>query len=731
MRKLASIQQVTNIRPIEGKDRIVQCNVLGWNLIIKKDEFDEGDRCVFCEPDSVLPEKPEFEFLRPKKFRIKTMKMSGVLSQGICFPLTMLPAREKPYEIGEDVTDLMGITKWEPQEDEEWWNSLKQEPRKKTFWEKLPLMRFRWYRQLVGKNKRAKQGFPEEFPKSDETRIQNCPEILKDKETKWIATEKVDGCLVASTDIKTDQGDIKIGQIVNHKMPVNVLSYNEELGICEFKPVIDWHKIPNTRPHYKIGVAFRGHGDRPKYIECTDNHKFLTKRGWLRADELKIDDVLMHYSKIYPNELDEVLLGCVLGDSSLNSNSNTGGYRSIYFAQGDKQAEYFDYKKKLFGHLFIEQRDHISGYGSLIHTGCIAANLQTYAFIMKYFDKTGKKFVSAALANDLTPIALAFWFMDDGNLKNREDERLRCRALMNTQRYSLEENQILADALKRKFNIEATIGDKETYKGYVLRFDADNTDKLCTLIAPYVCASMKYKLPKKYETMPCVFENFTMDYCDSVVETDVLSVECIGVTKDQFVYDLEVADNHNYFAKNVLVHNCSATYMLRRIHHRFTPDTFEFIVCSRNLRLARDNSHYWHVADKYNIETILRRLIKNDDWIAVQGEILGPKIQKNKYKFTDYRFYVFNLLQPNIGTSSYRRSDSVSASFMLRNAGLEFVPIVDVGITLPDTVDEVLAMAHGHSRLGDTLREGIVFRSSDGTKSFKAVDPEFLIHYGI
>lgn len=731
MRNLASIQRVTNIRPIEGKDRIVQCNVLGWNLIIKKDEFEEGCKCVYCEIDSVLPDKPEFEFLRKNNFRVRTMKMAGVRSEGICFPLTILPAREKPYEIGEDVTDLMGITKWEPQEEETWWKDLKQEQSKKTFWEKLPLMRFRWYRRIFGKSKKAKRGWPEQIPCTDEQRIQNCPWVLDDKETKWLASEKLDGCLVASTDIKTDQGDIKIGQIVNHKMPVNVLSYNEELGICEFKPVIDWHKIPNTRPHYKIGVAFRGHGCRPKFIECTDNHKFLTKRGWLRADELKIDDVLMHYSKIYPNELDEVLLGCVLGDSSLNSNSGTGGYRSIFFAHGDKQAEYFEYKKKLFGHLFIEQRDHISGYGSLIHTGCIAANLQTYAFIMKYFDKTGKKFVSETLANDLTPIALAFWFMDDGCLKNREDERLRCRAMMNTQRYSLEENQILADALKRKFNIEVTIGDKETYKGYVLQFDADNTDKLCTLIAPYVCASMKYKLPKKYELMPCVFEDFTMDYCDSVVETAILSIECIGTTSDQFVYDLEVADNHNYFAKNTLVHNCSASYLLLRHRHRIRPDTFEFVVCSRKLRLARDNSHYWFVADKYHIEEVLRGLIGKMDWVAIQGEILGPKIQKNKYGFAEHCFYPFNLLAPDPATGKCHRMDSVTAAVVLKNRGMNFVPIIETEITLPDTVDEVLAMAHGQSRLGDTLREGLVFRSMDGQKSFKSVDPEFLIHYGL
>ena len=89
MRKLASIQRVEWIRPIEGKDRIELVGVLGWKVIAKKGEFKPGDMCVFCEIDSVLPERPEFEFLRSKKFRIKTLKLGQTISQGIIFPLSI------------------------------------------------------------------------------------------------------------------------------------------------------------------------------------------------------------------------------------------------------------------------------------------------------------------------------------------------------------------------------------------------------------------------------------------------------------------------------------------------------------------------------------------------------------------------------------------------------------------------------------------------------------------
>ena len=78
MRKLASVQEVAWLEPIEGKDRIELCGIMGWQVIVKKDELKVGDLCVYVEIDSKLPETETFEFLRPKHFLIKTMKMGGV-----------------------------------------------------------------------------------------------------------------------------------------------------------------------------------------------------------------------------------------------------------------------------------------------------------------------------------------------------------------------------------------------------------------------------------------------------------------------------------------------------------------------------------------------------------------------------------------------------------------------------------------------------------------------------
>jgi RNA ligase (TIGR02306 family) len=79
-RKLASIKTISELHPIPERDRIELAIVDGWQVIVQKGEYQVGDKTIFVEIDSVLPERPEFEFLKSKKFRIKTMKMRGVLS---------------------------------------------------------------------------------------------------------------------------------------------------------------------------------------------------------------------------------------------------------------------------------------------------------------------------------------------------------------------------------------------------------------------------------------------------------------------------------------------------------------------------------------------------------------------------------------------------------------------------------------------------------------------------
>jgi RNA ligase (TIGR02306 family) len=112
---LATIQEVTDIQPIPGADSIEVASVMGWKCVVKKGEFKIGDKGVYIAIDTIVPEKPEFEFLRKVSFRVKTIRLRKQLSQGLLIPLTILPCGQYPVSIptGTDVTEVLGIKKYE------------------------------------------------------------------------------------------------------------------------------------------------------------------------------------------------------------------------------------------------------------------------------------------------------------------------------------------------------------------------------------------------------------------------------------------------------------------------------------------------------------------------------------------------------------------------------------------------------------------------------------------
>jgi RNA ligase (TIGR02306 family) len=166
LRKLASIQMIKSLEPIEGADKIEKASVLGWDVVVKKNEFSVGDHCIFCEIDSVLPDGSEWsEFMRDRRFRVKTIKLRGVLSQGIAFPLSVLPDSEN-LPLDTEVTEQLGIVKYEP--------SI----------------------HHGGKHLGCSAGsFPHDVPKTDELRLQSKLYLLRELSAagSWYASIKVDG----------------------------------------------------------------------------------------------------------------------------------------------------------------------------------------------------------------------------------------------------------------------------------------------------------------------------------------------------------------------------------------------------------------------------------------------------------------------------------------------------------------------------------------------------------
>ena len=116
MRHLATIRKIKEIRPIPNADRIEVAVIDGWEVVVNKsDGFIAGDLVIYIEIDSVLPDRPEFEFMRKYKFRVKTIKLRGQVSQGLVLPMTIQGLPKGEYKLGQDITDLLGIKKYDPE----------------------------------------------------------------------------------------------------------------------------------------------------------------------------------------------------------------------------------------------------------------------------------------------------------------------------------------------------------------------------------------------------------------------------------------------------------------------------------------------------------------------------------------------------------------------------------------------------------------------------------------
>lgn len=187
MRKLATIQRVSEILPIKDAEKIEVAKVMGWYIVVERNKFKPEDLVIFYEVDSFLPILPEYEFLRKSSykkladgvegFRLKTIRLRGQISQGLIMPLNTFLFKKYPEE-GEDVTSLLGVIKYDPP---------------------IPAC---LSGEVVGP-------FPGYLSRTDEIRIQAHPNVLERHKGKaFVATEKLDGT------------------------SCTVYNYNEEYGVC-------------------------------------------------------------------------------------------------------------------------------------------------------------------------------------------------------------------------------------------------------------------------------------------------------------------------------------------------------------------------------------------------------------------------------------------------------------------------------------------------------------------
>lgn len=233
MRKLATIQTIDSILPHDNADSLEIARVLGWNVVVKKGEFKPGDPCVYCEIDSILPERPEFEFLRKSKFRVKTIKLRGQVSQGICFPVSLIENKSPDFyaegiTCGQDVTEFLGVTKYDPE-----------------------------FAANNGMGAARVRNFPGFIVKTDEVRVQNLPRMLMDyKGTLCYVTEKLDGSSFTAF-VK----DGKVG-ICSRNMQIDISE--ENAGNVFYSTAKQYGLFEKLDPKFYEGLAIQGEVIGPK-----------------------------------------------------------------------------------------------------------------------------------------------------------------------------------------------------------------------------------------------------------------------------------------------------------------------------------------------------------------------------------------------------------------------------------------------------------------------------------
>lgn len=148
----------------------------------------------------------------------------------------------------------------------------------------------------------------------------------------------------------------------------------------------------------------------------------------------------------------------------------------------------------------------------------------------------------------------------------------------------------------------------------------------------------------------------------------------------------------------------------------------EFHVCSRNLDLKFDeNNAYWKAAIKFNVEGKMRA--QGLAGVAIQGELCGEGINGNNYR-VGLEWFVFDVYVVGEGYMSPKQRRD-----LINSLGLKHVPVISVDSQLTQSVPELLDMADGKSYIAPCLREGFVYKSEDGSKSFKVISNEWLGKY--
>jgi hypothetical protein len=624
----------------------------GYPCCVRTCDWKDGDLAAYIPPDSVVDVTlPEFAFLAKgtkTSHRVRCVKLRGVQSYGL------LMKAPEGANVGDDVAEHFGVQHYEPE------------------------MRG----ACTGGEAESAPDRLAHLSRYDVDSMRRYAEIFQPGEEVCV-TEKIHGCVPFNALISMADGSRKRISMV--QVGDEVLGVLPGGQVTSTKVIRRYHNGPADEGWLKITGQRRAAGRGSSYfaLRCTPDHEVFVNGSYLRADRIRPGDKLSLVRSEFgltPVQT-QVLTGKLLGDGSLFGNEWSA---HVAWSHSANDLGYIEWTARAIGDLDTGVRESMtSGYGSEM----IRSRTPNRACIKQKFDAFYSadriKVVPKWIADELTPLALAFWYMDDGALEHNEGQE--DRAVLATNGFTQEDCDVLIRGL-RKLGVAATMLESN---GWRIVVDSDNSERLFLLVAPYIPMSMQRKLPERYRGGFGWLPSLESQYKPMLVEQVVETVEPDTSLRSQR-FDMET-ETHNYFANGVLVHNCNSRYCFW--------DGRMWCGSRSEWKRQEPDSLWWRA-----LTPEMEAFCMACPGVVLYGEVYG-NVQCLKYGLGNgVTFAAFDVLNLD-GTFV----DASETRLLLADNFVKQVPLVGC---VPFDFDTICALAEGPSLVpgADHIREGVVVK---------------------
>lgn len=623
----ARITALTNVREHPNADKLKLATAHGHQVVVGLDHVD-GDVGVFFPTDGVLDHQFCLEnelypitdengnrigggFFSPKKARVRAQRFRGEKSEGFWIPLSSLAYT------GVKLDDLHeGYT----------FDTINGQKICEKWYAPATL------RAMQAGQSRARKENAMFAKHIDTLRYQyDAEKYLQAGALVWVS-EKLHGTCLSP--------DMKVSMADGSKRKIRTIQKDEYvLGMNSFGHVVP-SKVVDVYNHGKINSQWvrletsrsgAGKGSYFARLFLTPDHQVFSDGQWVEAQSLKPGDAvtLLRSDRALSYFQEQVLIGKLLGDASLRSERYSA---SVHWGHAEKAMT--EWTTKALGDLgnpWIEQQK--SGYGSTMwRSGSYAS-----AFIKEAFDEwldgNGKKIFPKSFIDKLGPVALAFWYMDDGSLGYSDDIQ------NNTANFAVcafdDDSVANLQASLLRLGIES-VAFRDSQGRNRLRLNSDEAEKLFVLVAPYIVPEYKHKLPQRYRGhapfMPPTVGGYKPTTVEQVVRKITFEDQGVGGNNR---WDL-TTETSNFFASDILIHNSQRVgYVLdevespKRWYHKvfgLTPRSkreWNFVVGTRNIVLRDPVNQGFYEDDSFRFKVVenLRDNLKKGE--IIYGEIVG------------------------------------------------------------------------------------------------------------